>query len=125
MPFGDGTGPAGFGPMTGRGAGYCAGYSVPGYMNPVGGRGFGMGRGGRGGRGRRNRFYTTGLTGWQRGAYGPPVQGPAYGYVQPPYFPDQQQEVEMLKSQADYLEKTLSDIRGRLKELESEKNEKA
>ncbi|MBN1125140.1 MAG: DUF5320 domain-containing protein, partial [Sedimentisphaerales bacterium] len=26
MPFGDGTGPAGFGPMTGRAAGFCAGY---------------------------------------------------------------------------------------------------
>ena len=34
MPLGDGTGPAGFGPMTGRAAGYCAGYPVPGYMNP-------------------------------------------------------------------------------------------
>jgi hypothetical protein len=31
MPFGNGTGPAGMGPMTGRGLGYCAGYSVPGY----------------------------------------------------------------------------------------------
>jgi len=41
MPFGDGTGPAGMGPMTGRAAGYCAGYPVPGYMNPaVGGAGF-------------------------------------------------------------------------------------
>jgi hypothetical protein len=41
MPFGDGTGPAGAGPMTGRAAGFCAGYSVPGYMNPiVGGAGF-------------------------------------------------------------------------------------
>ena len=38
MPRGDGTGPAGMGPMTGRAAGYCAGYPVPGYMNPVGGR---------------------------------------------------------------------------------------
>ena len=28
------------GPMTGRAAGYCAGYSVPGYMNPVVGRAF-------------------------------------------------------------------------------------
>jgi len=36
MPFGDGTGPAGMGPMTGRAAGFCAGYSVPGYMNHVG-----------------------------------------------------------------------------------------
>jgi len=35
MPFGDGTGPMGLGPMTGRAAGYCAGYSVPGYMNPI------------------------------------------------------------------------------------------
>ena len=35
MPFGDGTGPAGMGPMTGRAAGFCAGYPVPGYMNPV------------------------------------------------------------------------------------------
>jgi len=49
MPRGDGTGPAGMGPMTGRGAGYCAGYPVPGFMNPVGGRGYwgwGRGRGG-------------------------------------------------------------------------------
>jgi len=41
MPFGDRTGPAGLGPMTGRAAGFCAGYPVPGYMNPaVGGAGF-------------------------------------------------------------------------------------
>ena len=38
MPFGDGTGPAGLGPMTGRAAGFCAGYPMPGYMNPVTGR---------------------------------------------------------------------------------------
>ena len=38
MPRGDGTGPAGLGPMTGRAAGYCAGYPVPGFMNPYGGR---------------------------------------------------------------------------------------
>jgi hypothetical protein len=38
MPFGDGTGPAGLGPMTGRAAGFCAGYPVPGYMNPAAGR---------------------------------------------------------------------------------------
>jgi hypothetical protein len=35
MPFGDGTGPAGMGPMTGRAAGFCVGYPVPGYMNPA------------------------------------------------------------------------------------------
>jgi hypothetical protein len=38
MPAGDGTGPMGMGPMTGRAAGYCAGYPVPGFMNPYGGR---------------------------------------------------------------------------------------
>ena len=38
MPRGDGTGPAGMGPMTGRAAGYCAGYGVPGYVNPIAGR---------------------------------------------------------------------------------------
>lgn len=44
MPFGDGTGPRGLGPMTGRGAGYCAGFVAPGFANPIprGGR-FGMG----------------------------------------------------------------------------------
>jgi hypothetical protein len=53
MPRGDGTGPAGQGPMTGRGMGYCAGFDVPGYANGgyIGGisrgfgRGFGRGRG--------------------------------------------------------------------------------
>jgi len=40
MPLGDGTGPGGMGPMTGRAAGYCAGYPVPGYMNHVPGFGY-------------------------------------------------------------------------------------
>ena len=67
MPGGDRTGPMGAGPMTGRGAGFCAGYDVPGYMNNIPGRGFGGGRGrglGRGfrggGRGWRNQYYATG-----------------------------------------------------------------
>lgn len=33
MPRGDGTGPLGSGPRTGRGAGYCAGYPMPGWTN--------------------------------------------------------------------------------------------
>ena len=44
MPRGDGTGRMGMGPMTGRGAGFCAGFAVPGYANPIG-YGFGFGRG--------------------------------------------------------------------------------
>ncbi len=50
MPFGDRTGPEGLGPRTGRGLGYCSGYSTPGYTKgvPRGAgygwrRGFGMG----------------------------------------------------------------------------------
>jgi len=52
MPQGDGTGPRGQGPMTGRGMGYCAGFAVPGCMNTGFGRGRGLRRGfGRGFRG--------------------------------------------------------------------------
>ena len=80
MPRGNRTGPRGFGPMTGRGAGFCAGYNTPGYMNPGGRSGF-IGRGGGrgGGRGYRNMFYATGQPGWMRGGY----QGyyPSYGQV--------------------------------------------
>lgn len=84
MPGGDGTGPGGLGPMTGRAAGYCAGYPIPGFMNPIPGRGYGgWGRGG--GWGRRNRFYATGLTGSQRAAYGYPAFGGTAPYGYPAY----------------------------------------
>jgi hypothetical protein len=70
MPFGDGTGPRGMGPMTGRGAGYCAGFSRPGFTNPIPGRGwFGLGRG-------RGRAY--GLPYPVR--YGAPAPYLGYGY---------------------------------------------
>lgn len=52
MPRGDGTGPEGKGPMTGRAMGFCAGVNMPGFAN--GGRGCGMGRGQRFGRGAWN-----------------------------------------------------------------------
>ncbi len=45
MPGGDSTGPMGAGPMTGRGAGYCAGTGTPGYTHRGIGRGRGFGRG--------------------------------------------------------------------------------
>ncbi len=38
MPGGDGTGPLGSGSGKGRFAGYCAGYPMPGFANPVQGR---------------------------------------------------------------------------------------
>jgi hypothetical protein len=61
MPFGDGTGPRGIGPMTGRGAGYCAGFGRPGFASLVpvrGGVGFGRGRGRGGGRGISRRWFS-------------------------------------------------------------------
>jgi len=111
----------GMGPMTGRAAGYCAGYGMPGFTNPAGGRGFfgrGMGRGmgfwGRGGgRGWRNRFNATGIPGWAWGGAAP--------YGAPYAAPTKVQEVDMLKGQAEQFEAALGDIRKRLQELETEK----
>jgi len=131
MPSGDGTGPAGLGPMTGRAAGFCAGYSVPGFMNPIGGRGYwGWGRGFRGGgRGWRNWYYATGLPGWARAGYGWPAWGGSvspYAYGGVPFAPGltAQQELDSLKGQAEYLEDTLDGIKKRIEELESQKSEK-
>jgi hypothetical protein len=134
MPGGDGTGPAGMGPMTGRAAGFCAGYPIPGYANPVGGRGYwGAGRGFRGGGwGRRNWYYATGLPGWARAGYGIPAwggyAGGAYGYpaAYPSGFtagPNAEQEQQALKQQSEYLQQSLDDINKRIEELEKEKSE--
>lgn len=126
MPRGDGTGPAGMGPMTGRGAGFCAGYAVPGYMNPMVGWGVGpRGRGffGRGGRGRRNWFWATGLTGWQRAAMGWPAYGyPGYGYPAPvaPYQPTAEQELAALRDQVKFMEESMKQAQERIRELEKE-----
>ncbi len=117
MPGGDRTGPRGLGPMTGRAAGYCAGYSVPGYMNPVTGRGwFAYGRGRGGGRGWRNWYYATGMPGWQRAAYGYPAFG-AGTYPYPPE-PTVDEEKSMLKEEAEMLKQQLEDIQDRISTLE-------
>ncbi|HBE72949.1 MAG TPA: hypothetical protein DDW31_02475 [candidate division Zixibacteria bacterium] len=119
MPRGDGTGPMGMGPMTGRAAGFCAGYNMPGYMNPVFGCGYGMGRGGGrgrgfggggGGRGWRNQFYATGLPGWAR--FG------GHANCLPGYTPEQERMA--LKAQADAMQAEMDAIRKRLAEIEAE-----
>jgi hypothetical protein len=122
MPAGDGTGPAGAGPMTGRAAGYCAGYPVPGYMNPIPGRGrFGFGRGwgrgfGRGGgRGWRHWYWATGLPGWGREPYGYPAYGSPYPYGQEV---TPKQEMDLLKQEAEALKTQLEDIQSRIDTLE-------
>jgi hypothetical protein len=125
MPAGDGTGPMGMGPMTGRGAGYCAGFGAPGYMNPTPGGALGGGfRRGGGGRGRRNWYYATGLPGWMRAQMGLPAFGmrPAYyrGAAFAPYAaPRPEDELNALRGQAEYLEDTLEGIKSRIAELEA------
>ncbi len=113
MPRGDRTGPRGAGPMTGRAAGYCAGYSVPGFMNPTvgyrrgGGRGFGRG--------------------WI--AYPPPAVGqPAYPLVYPPVAQPQSPEQEVaalqnyqkeLEAEKADLEQEMGGVKARIEELKA------
>jgi len=109
MPGGDKTGPRGMGPMTGRGAGYCAGQQVPGYMNPGHGRGYGMGWG-------RGRGFGRGRGRWFRGGTGAefiPYEIPV------PTQPSREQELEMLKQQAEYFKTAAEEISARIEELET------
>ena len=129
MPRGDRTGPTGSGPGTGRGAGYCAGHPVPGFMNPLGRYGFGQGFGGRGrgrGRGFRHRCWAPGSAGWGYPGYGQPWNLPYAHYdgsaVDP--YPSKKDELDMLRDQAEYFEDILAGINERLDELERAKSEK-
>ena len=122
MPGGDGTGPMGQGPMTGRSAGYCTGYSVPGYVNPGLGRGWGFGRGRGAGSG---RGFGRGMGfGWRR-LTAPYYGDMSYDPMPAPYSaPTREQELEMLKSQAEGFKGALQDIQQRISELEVESKEK-
>ncbi len=69
MPKGDHTGPMGAGAASGRKAGFCAGFDMPGYANKAVPFGAAMGMGRRNrrwcgpsayGRGGRNRFFAGG-----------------------------------------------------------------
>ena len=122
MPAGDGTGPMGMGPMTGRGAGYCGGYDAPGWANAVPGRGWGLGwgrgsaRGGWGGGWRhRNWYYATGVPGWAR-------FGNALAWGNDPYAvaPNREEETQLLQQQAEWLKQQLDAISQRIEELGSE-----
>jgi len=114
MPRGDGTGPMGMGPMTGRGAGYSAGSTGPGSLS----RAFGAGSFGRGpgrGRGWRNMLYATGLPGWARaglGAAGAAMAAGALGGT------TREQELEALRQWAEQATSVLDSIRQRISELE-------
>ncbi len=103
MPGGDRTGPMGMGSRTGRGAGYCSGYNMPGFANPMPAGGFrfhrGMGRGFGRGRGwgmRRNGSYPYGA----------------------PYASDKE-EAEILRDQVRAMQEGIEAMNARIKELES------
>jgi hypothetical protein len=87
---------------------------VPGFANPI------LGRGG-GGWGYRNRFYATGLNAWQRGGCGYPFfpVGVRQGM---PFSASvgKEQELDALKSQAEYLKNSLNGVKKRIDELENE-----
>ena len=116
MPAGNGTGPMGYGPMTGRAAGYCAGFGRPGFMTPGPGRGMGFGFRGRGGRRRRGAWC---------GPWAAPV--PAFGAWGAPTAeytaPSRQQEREMLQGQIENMENALAELKQRMSELEAEKQQ--
>lgn len=112
MPGGDRTGPMGMGAMTGRAAGYCAGFGASGYAQPGPGRGFGYGRGrgfGGGGRGWRNMYCATGRPGWARFGRG----AIPYGFR----APDPETETAALRNQAEMLKTELDAIEKRLSEI--------
>lgn len=101
MPYGDGSGPGGMGPRTGRGFGFCSGYAQPGFLF---GRGFGRGAG---------RGYGRGLR-------------PDYGYSRPYDFPvpDQyspEQERTYLKNQIKSMESTIGELKKRMGEIDKQK----
>jgi hypothetical protein len=101
MPRGDMTGPLGSGPRTGRGLGYCAGYSYPGYMNPYGygwGRGFGRG--------------------WRRGLGVPGWWG--YRYPVQPSTAEEEKEI-LLSEELKALKGEMKAIEERIKELGTKK----
>lgn len=109
MPGGDGTGPAGMGPRTGRAAGYCAGYNAPGYANQGPGMGMAWGRGR--GRGLWGRGLGLGRgRGWGRGYY--PHPGPYYAPSVGGTYPEPTREDEKV-----YLERVLGDLENEMKEI--------
>ncbi|MGD8213251.1 MAG: DUF5320 domain-containing protein [Desulfobacterales bacterium] len=108
----DGTGPAGEGPMTGGGRGYCNSEASFGFgrSGPRRGVGFGYGRA----RGNRHVFWETGLPRWAR------RRSDWIGQYRKPY-PSRKDEVRVLKEEAKALKEDLKAIEGRMSELEAEK----
>jgi len=110
MPGGDGTGPLGHGPMTGRGTGFCAGHSNPGSANLWYVRGLGIGWG----RGLGRRYWGRGRGFWWRG-YSPE------SYHTPEL--SREEEKTYLENMVKGLEEEIKSIRDRLQKISKEKKE--
>ena len=128
MPFGDGTGPMGYGPMSGRGVGYCAGFNMPGFANPMPGRGFGRGRGFGWRRGFRGGFGFGRGFGWGFVPVDPyeayPYREPVYPQPVAPQTPygepvslSKEEQRKILEDEIVALEEELKAIKRKLNEL--------
>jgi len=109
MPRRDKTGPAGQGPKTGRGLGYCSGGETPGFVQPGLRRGMGYGRGmgcGMGFRGGQVGFY-----GRRFGSQIVPVQVPVPQITK-------EQEKEILGQDLNFLEQQIQAIKKRIEEID-------
>jgi hypothetical protein len=118
MPRGNGMGPMGQGPMTGRGMGWCRGASNAIGMPPkLPGSGLGW-DGGRGGGWRhRYRGNATGLPGWQRAQAG----GHRFGASVPGSFPpafSKEEELASLRLQVSNLGQALGALKARIEVLD-------
>ena len=109
MPGFDGTGPVSAGPMTGGARGFCnpsgRPYAAPGFG---GGRWFGAGFRSGFGRGWSRRGVYSSAGGW----YGPGYNNYPYGNPGTPYAMKPEDEIKLLKGEADAINK-------RIKELEA------
>jgi len=124
MPRGDGTGPMGQGPMTGRGAGYCAGFSTPGYVStrPRLGMGFRRGAGYGAGRGRARAPVQNMTTATFNPQIPQQTSAPtqaANPNVQPQTQaqPSTNQNVQMLADQVAALEEQINQIKTAINQL--------
>jgi hypothetical protein len=116
MPRGDRTGPFGSGSMTGRAAGYCAGYPVSGCANLGPGRGPGMGYGrgrgfGRGG-GWGVRYRSRRWMGYSPDA----PSSLRMGYPKPDDLDERsclEDQLKVLKGQLDAVRQRLDELAGR------------
>lgn len=118
MPGGDGTGPVGRGPMTGRAMGYCTEHSNPGYLNPVYGRGFD----GSWGRGFGRGYWRCGRRFWWRRYRNSYYSSQPYDIDLYPR-PSKDEEKIYLEEMVKNLEDEIKAIKDRIQELSKEKKE--